>query len=142
MSSVNGRSRCAKAWPVCSKLFLLAIARDFSLIAPWLTPFWAANEAAMNAAGGNVGGSMIMHYPARADLLNWLFLLLVALVQFYSGRDFSVHAWKALKARTANGDVGKEKPRPVKNHRGRGAALGKQHGCARSQCQVLASLNR
>ncbi len=86
-------------------LFLLAMARDFGLIAPWLTPFWAANEAAMDAAGGNVGGSMIMHYPAHADLLNWLFLLLAAPVQFYSGRDFYVHAWKALKARTANMDT-------------------------------------
>src|SRR6476620_10118615 len=26
-------------------LFVLAMARDFGLIAPWLTPFWAANEA-------------------------------------------------------------------------------------------------
>ena len=86
-------------------LFVLAMARDFGLIAPWLTPFWAANEAAMDAAGGNVGGSMIMHYPARADLLNWLFLLLAIPVQFYSGRDFYVHAWKALKARTANMDT-------------------------------------
>ena len=86
-------------------LFVLAMARDFGLIAPWLTPFWAANEAAMDAAGGNVGGSMIMHYPARADLLNWLFLLLAIPVQFYSGRDFYIHAWKALKARTANMDT-------------------------------------
>jgi Cu+-exporting ATPase len=86
-------------------LFLLAMARDFGLIAPWLTPFWAANEAAMDAAGGNAGGSMIMHYPARADILNWLFLLLALPVQFYSGRDFYIHAWKALKARTANMDT-------------------------------------
>ena len=28
-------------------LFLLSMARDFGLIAPWLTPFWAANEAQM-----------------------------------------------------------------------------------------------
>ena len=86
-------------------LFVLAMARDFGLIAPWLTPFWAAAEAKMDAAGGNVGGSMIMHYPARGDLLNWLFLLLAIPVQFYSGRDFYVHAWKALKARTANMDT-------------------------------------
>ena len=46
-----------------------------------------------------------MHYPARADLLNWLFLLLAAPVQFFSGRDYYVHAWKALKARTANMDT-------------------------------------
>src|SRR6266511_482396 len=86
-------------------LFLLSMARDFGLIAPWLTPFWAAIEAQMNAAGGNVGGTMIMHYPAAADLLNWLFLALATPVQFYSGWDFYVHAWKALKARTANMDT-------------------------------------
>jgi Cu+-exporting ATPase len=86
-------------------LFLLAMARDFGVIAPWLTPYWAALEAQMDAAGGNVGGSMIMHYPARADILNWLFLALAIPVQFYSGRDFYAHAWKALKARTANMDT-------------------------------------
>jgi Cu+-exporting ATPase len=86
-------------------LFLLSMARDFGLIAPWLTPFWAAAEAQMDAAGGNVGGSMLMHYPAAADLLNWLFLLLATPVQFYSGWDFYVHAWKALRARTANMDT-------------------------------------
>src|SRR6266498_5691632 len=86
-------------------LFLLSMARDFGLIAPWLTPFWAAIEAQMNAAGGNVSGTMIMHYPAAADLLNWLFLALATPVQFYSGWDFYVHAWKALKARTANMDT-------------------------------------
>lgn len=86
-------------------LFLLAMARDFGLIAPWLTPFWAANEAAMDAAGGNGGGNIIIHYPARADILNWLFLLLASPVQFYSGRDFYIHAWRALKARTANMDT-------------------------------------
>jgi P-type Cu+ transporter len=86
-------------------LFLLSMARDFSLIAPWLTPFWAAVEAQMDAAGGNVGGTMIMHYPAAADLLNWLFLALATPVQFYSGRDFYVHAYRALKARTANMDT-------------------------------------
>jgi Cu+-exporting ATPase len=86
-------------------LFVLSMARDFGLIVPWLTPFWAAAEAQMDAAGGNVGGSMIMHYPAAADLLNWLFLALATPVQFYSGWDFYVHAWKALKARTANMDT-------------------------------------
>jgi Cu+-exporting ATPase len=86
-------------------LFVLSMARDFGLIAPWLTPFWAAAEAQMDAAGGNTGGSMIMHYPAAADMLNWLFLLLATPVQFYSGRDFYIHAWKALKARTANMDT-------------------------------------
>ncbi|HEX5689526.1 MAG TPA: copper ion binding protein, partial [Roseiflexaceae bacterium] len=87
-------------------LFLLSMARDFGLIAPWLTSFWAANEAVMEAGGGHAEGvSTILHYPARADMLNWLFLLLAIPVQFYSGRDFYVHAWKALKARTANMDT-------------------------------------
>jgi P-type Cu+ transporter len=86
-------------------LFVLSMARDFGVIAPWLTPFWAAVEAKMDAAGGNVGGSMIMHYPAAADILNWLFLALATPVQFYSGWDFYLHAWKALKARTANMDT-------------------------------------
>jgi Cu+-exporting ATPase len=82
-------------------LFLLSMARDFGLIQPWLTPFWAANEALM----GHEGGPMLMHYPASADLLNWLFLLLATPVQFYSGWDFYVHAWKALKNKTANMDT-------------------------------------
>ncbi|MDQ2996639.1 MAG: heavy metal translocating P-type ATPase, partial [Chloroflexota bacterium] len=86
-------------------LFLLAMARDFGLIAPWLTPFWAAAEAQMDAASGNVGGTMVMHYPASADLLNWLFFILATPVQFYSGKDFYVHAYKALRARTANMDT-------------------------------------
>ena len=86
-------------------LFVLSMARDFGLLAPWLTPFWAAAEAQMDAAGGNAGGSMIMHYPAAADMLNWLFLALATPVQFYSGRDFYIHAWKALKARTTNMDT-------------------------------------
>jgi Cu+-exporting ATPase len=86
-------------------LFLLSMARDFGLIAPWLTPFWAALEAQMDAAGGNAAGNMIMHYPARADLLNWLFLALATPVQFYSGWDYYVHAWKALKNKTANMDT-------------------------------------
>src|SRR5919197_3691656 len=82
------------------------MARDFGLIAPWLTPYWAANEALMEAAGAHGEGvDTLMHYPARADILNWLFLLLAIPVQFYSGRDFYVHAWKALKARTANMDT-------------------------------------
>jgi P-type Cu+ transporter len=87
-------------------LFVLSMARDFGLIAPWLTSFWAANEALMEAGGGHAEGvSTLLHYPARADYLNWLFLLLATPVQFYSGRDFYVHAWKALKARTANMDT-------------------------------------
>src|SRR6266487_3753510 len=81
-------------------LFLLSMARDFGLITPWLTSFWAANEELMGH-----GGTMIMHYPAAADLLNWLFLALATPVQFYSGSDFYVHAWKALKNKTANMDT-------------------------------------
>jgi P-type Cu+ transporter len=81
-------------------LFLLSMARDFGLIQPWLTSFWAANEELMGH-----GGAIIEHYPASADLLNWLFLALATPVQFYSGWDFYVHAWKALKARTANMDT-------------------------------------
>ncbi len=81
-------------------LFVLSMARDFGLIAPWLTPFWAALEEQMAH-----GGTVIEHYPASADILNWLFLLLATPVQFYSGRDFYVHAWKALKSKTANMDT-------------------------------------
>jgi Cu+-exporting ATPase len=81
-------------------LFLLSMARDFGLVQPWLTPFWAANEELMGH-----GGAIIEHYPASADYLNWLFLLLATPVQFYSGWDFYVHAWKALKNKTANMDT-------------------------------------
>jgi Cu+-exporting ATPase len=81
-------------------LFALSMARDFGLIAPWLTPYWAANEALMGH-----DEAMLMHYPARADLFNWLFLALAAPVQFFSGWGYYVHAWKALKARTANMDT-------------------------------------
>ncbi len=81
-------------------LFVLSMARDFGLIEPWLTPFWAANEELMGH-----GGAIIEHYPASADLLNWLFLALATPVQFYSGWDFYVHAWKALKNKTANMDT-------------------------------------
>ena len=48
---------------------LVVMARDLGFIAPWLTPFWAAAEAQMEAAGGHAEGvSTLMHYPARADL--------------------------------------------------------------------------
>src|SRR5439155_15032870 len=82
-------------------LFLLSMARDFGLIGAWLTPFWAAIEAQM----GHAGETNPMHYPASADLLNWLFLALATPVQFYSGRDFYVHTWKALRNKTANMDT-------------------------------------
>ncbi|HEX8412528.1 MAG TPA: heavy metal translocating P-type ATPase [Sphingomicrobium sp.] len=80
-------------------LFVLAMARDLGFIAPWLTPFWANNEALMDH-----GEAIITHYPAYADYLNWLFLVLATPVQFYSGRDFYRNAWKALKHGTANMD--------------------------------------
>lgn len=74
-------------------LFLISMTRDFGLIAPWLI-------------GPGVMSGMDSHtYPASADLLNWFFLLLATPVQFYSGRDFYIHAWKALQARTANMDT-------------------------------------
>jgi Cu+-exporting ATPase len=77
-------------------LFVLSMARDFGLLSPWLFGAWA--EMAQMP-----GHSML--YPASADGLNWLFLALATPVQFYSGWDFYVHAWKALKARTANMDT-------------------------------------
>lgn len=72
-------------------LFIISMSRDFGLISPWLI------------GGGASTGHM--NYPARADLLNWLFLLLATPVQFYSGKDYYIHAWKALKDRTANMDT-------------------------------------
>jgi Cu+-exporting ATPase len=80
-------------------LFVLSMLRDFGVINAMLTPHWAAIEALMPH-----DGTINTHYPAYADYLNWLFLLLATPVQFYSGRDFYIHAWKALKARTANMD--------------------------------------
>jgi len=77
-------------------LFLISMSRDFGLIAPWLV-------GAAAGSGGMAG--MEMNYPAYADLLNWLFLVLATPVQFYSGRDFYIHAWKALKDKTANMDT-------------------------------------
>ncbi len=81
-------------------LFVLSMARDLGFIQPWLTPFWAQTEELMGH-----GGTEIMHYPAYADYLNWLFLALATPVQFYSGRDFYGHAWNALRHRTANMDT-------------------------------------
>jgi Cu+-exporting ATPase len=83
-------------------IFVLAMARDFGLIAPWLTP--QAAEMMRQMPGASMA-EMMQHIPARDDLLNWLFLALATPVQFYAGRDFYVHAWKALKARTANMDT-------------------------------------
>lgn len=81
-------------------LFALSMARDFGLIEPWLNATWAAIEEKMGH-----GEAIIEHYPASADYLNWIFLLLALPVQFYSGRDFYRHAWSALKNRTANMDT-------------------------------------
>ncbi|MDZ4718635.1 MAG: copper ion binding protein [Roseiflexaceae bacterium] len=77
-------------------LFLLSMVRDVGVISPWLI--------GQAAAMPNMPGDS-MTYPAYADLLNWLFLVLATPVQFYSGRDFYIHAWAALKARTANMDT-------------------------------------
>jgi Cu+-exporting ATPase len=77
-------------------LFLISMSRDFGLISPWLVGA---------AAGSGSMAGMEMNYPAYADLLNWLFLVLATPVQFYSGRDFYIHAWKALKDKTANMDT-------------------------------------
>ncbi len=81
-------------------LFVLSMARDFGFIQPWLTPYWANVEELMGH-----DGAMVMHYPAYADILNWVFWLLATPVQFYSGRDFYRHAWGALRNRTANMDT-------------------------------------
>ena len=83
-------------------LFVLAMARDFGLIAPW---FVGAAADMMAQMPGASMADMMEHVAARDDLLNWLFLALATPVQFYAGRDFYVHAWKALKARTANMDT-------------------------------------
>jgi Cu+-exporting ATPase len=83
-------------------LFLLSMARDFGLIQPWLV---GAGAEMMRQMPGASMAEMMQHIPANTDLLNWLFLALATPVQFYSGRDYYVHAWKALKARTANMDT-------------------------------------
>ena len=80
-------------------LFLLAIARGFGRIQPWLI---GASAAMMAQMPGASMAELMPHSAARDDLLNWLFLALATPVQFFSGRDFYVHAWKALPARTAN----------------------------------------
>ncbi len=83
-------------------LFALSMARDFGFMRPWLIGT-AATMLAQNPAA--TMGAMMAHMAARDDLLNWLFLALATPVQFYSGRDFYIHAWKALRARTANMDT-------------------------------------
>jgi Cu+-exporting ATPase len=81
-------------------LFVLSMARDFGFIEPWL--FGRALEA-RQLMGPEAG--MGHAYPAFYDLWNWIFLILATPVQFFSGRDFYINAWKALKARTANMDT-------------------------------------
>ncbi len=58
-------------------LFILSMARDFSLLGGW----------------------------SHADWVNVLFLILATPVQFYTGWDFYVGTWKNLKNATANMDV-------------------------------------
>jgi Cu+-exporting ATPase len=58
-------------------LFLLSMARDFGLLGEW----------------------------AHAPWINWLFLALATPVQFYTGWDYYVGAYHALRNRTANMDV-------------------------------------
>ena len=83
-------------------LFLLSMARDFGLIQPWLI---GASAAMMAQMPGASMAELMPHIAARDDLLNWLFLAMATPVQFFSGRDYYVHAWKALRARTANMDT-------------------------------------
>jgi Cu+-exporting ATPase len=58
-------------------LFLLSMARDFSLLGEW----------------------------AHANWVNWLFWLLATPVQFYVGKDYYVGAYKSLRNGSANMDV-------------------------------------
>jgi len=58
-------------------LFLLSMARDFGLLGPW----------------------------SHAPWVNWLFLALATPVQFYTGWDYYVGAYYALRSRTANMDT-------------------------------------
>jgi len=58
-------------------LFLLSMARDFGLLGPW----------------------------AHAPWVNWLFLALATPVQFYTGWDYYVGSYHALRNRAANMDV-------------------------------------
>jgi Cu+-exporting ATPase len=84
-------------------LFIISMYRDFGLIAPWLIEPWATAMA--DHSPGMPMATMEMSYPAYADMLNWLLLALATPVQLYSGWPFYVHAFKALRARTANMDT-------------------------------------
>jgi Cu+-exporting ATPase len=98
----NRRRTLTVAAVLTAPLFLLSMGRDLGLIMPWL--FGAGAEMARSMSGPLHG--MMSHIAARDDLLNWLFLILATPVQFYAGRDFYIHAWKALKNhRTATMDT-------------------------------------
>jgi Cu+-exporting ATPase len=58
-------------------LFLASMARDFGLVGPWVHAAW----------------------------VNYLFLLLAAPVQFYTGWDYYVGGYKSLRNKSANMDV-------------------------------------
>ena len=58
-------------------LFILSMARDFGIIGPW----------------------------SHAPWVNWLFFLLATPVQFYTGWDYYIGAWKSLINRSANMDL-------------------------------------
>ncbi|HEU4325795.1 MAG TPA: heavy metal translocating P-type ATPase [Roseiflexaceae bacterium] len=96
------RRKLAVAVVLSLPLFVLSMARDFGLLAPWL--FGAGAEMMRQMPGASMDEMMRM-VAARDDLLNWLFLALATPVQFYSGRDFYIHAWKALRSGTANMDT-------------------------------------
>jgi Cu+-exporting ATPase len=98
----NQRRKLIVALAFGVPLFLFSMARDLGLIAPWLTPFWAMVEAQMQHSDS---GANIHHYPAYADILNWIFLALATPVQFYAGRDFYRNAWKAVRHGSANMDT-------------------------------------
>ncbi|NWG19193.1 MAG: copper-translocating P-type ATPase [Chloroflexi bacterium] len=95
------RQKLMVAALLTAPLFILSMGRDFGLVAPVL--IGAGAEMARTMSGPL--HTMMGHIPARDDLLNWLFLLLATPVQFYAGRDFYVHAWRALKNRTATMDT-------------------------------------
>ena len=58
-------------------LFILSMARDFGIIGPW----------------------------SHAPWVNWLFFFLATPVQFYTGWDYYIGAWKSLINRSANMDL-------------------------------------
>ncbi len=58
-------------------LFLLSMARDFTLVGPWSHALW----------------------------VNWLFFAMATPVQFYTGWDYYVGGFKSLKNRSANMDL-------------------------------------